>query len=264
MRLRPPIKCHGGKYYLADWIISEFPRNYEKLCYVEPFVGGGSVLLRKKPSFAEWAIDLNLPIIKVWRAIRDECNELIAQLKGISYCEESFRAARDGDLSKHYLKSAIHTIVKYRMSRGGLGKDFAWSNRNRGGRPGDENAWYTFLIGLPLLSRRIKKVCFRCGNTLHDTALFSSSDNLIYLDPPYLTSTRVSKKVYKFEMTIDHHEELAKLCNEAKAKILISGYRSDEYDEWFRYWRRVEKSIANHSSQQSVKPRKVECLWSNY
>jgi len=43
-RIRPAFKCHGGKYYLSRWIISQFPERYSDLSYVEPFCGGASVL----------------------------------------------------------------------------------------------------------------------------------------------------------------------------------------------------------------------------
>lgn len=32
----------GSKWGLADWIISHFPEGYEKLVYLEPFVGPGT------------------------------------------------------------------------------------------------------------------------------------------------------------------------------------------------------------------------------
>ncbi len=39
-----PLKWHGGKFYLASWIIENMPPH---LHYVEPYFGGGAVLFRK-------------------------------------------------------------------------------------------------------------------------------------------------------------------------------------------------------------------------
>lgn len=52
-RLTQPVKIHGGKRYLADWIISYFPPHLQ---YVEAFFGGGSVLLRRDPN-RDWFIN---------------------------------------------------------------------------------------------------------------------------------------------------------------------------------------------------------------
>lgn len=46
-KLTGPLKWHGGKSYLADWIISLMPKH---LHYVEPYAGGLAVLLAKDPN----------------------------------------------------------------------------------------------------------------------------------------------------------------------------------------------------------------------
>jgi DNA adenine methylase len=43
----PPLKWHGGKHYLARWIIGLMPPH---LHYVEPYFGGGQVLFARDPA----------------------------------------------------------------------------------------------------------------------------------------------------------------------------------------------------------------------
>ena len=45
------VSYYGGKHMLAPKIIALFPKNH--ITYVEPFCGGGSVLLQKEPSKIE-------------------------------------------------------------------------------------------------------------------------------------------------------------------------------------------------------------------
>jgi hypothetical protein len=54
---------------------------------------------------------------------------------------------------------AVQFLVRRRFSRGGLGTSFAWSDCERGGRPGDENAWLTFREKeLPKIIKRAQGV----------------------------------------------------------------------------------------------------------
>lgn len=265
--IRPVFKCHGGKFYLAQWIISHFPANYAEMTYLEPYCGGANVLLNKQKSSIEVINDLDDNIVRIYQALRDEPKEFIRRLNLCKYCEKTFeRAAKKAKTAEFddYLDQAVNEFIVRRMSRGGLKKAFAWSNRLRGGQPGDVNAWETALKGLPDLAERLKEVYAFSKPAIEVMKTFNQPDAFVYCDPPYLHETRVSKTVYSSEMTTDDHIELAHMLNSWNGKAMLSGYMSPLYRRLYRDWNIEKKKISNHSSQQKSKEKKVEILWKNF
>jgi DNA adenine methylase len=67
------------KWKLAPWIIQHFP---EHVCYVEPYGGAASVLLRKEPSEIEVYNDIDREVVNFFRVLRERPDEfsLIEQL----------------------------------------------------------------------------------------------------------------------------------------------------------------------------------------
>lgn len=264
-KMRSPLKTHGGKSYLARRIVSLFP---EHETYVEPFFGGGSVLLNKSPSKREVAGDMSVALIDFWVTLQTDYVDLSRFLGGISYSKFDFNEAVS------YLKSATVDpeeaveragayLVRNRMSRGGMGVDFAWSERLRGGKPGDVNAWETNLDGLLAVSKRIRDVGFYETDAVRLIQMYDSPTTLTYCDPPYLHATRTHRKAYAHEMSDREHERLLTALLGRKGRVFISGYDSPLYRRMLVGWKLHTFSMANHSSQAKVKQRRIECLWEN-
>ncbi len=263
MTLRPAFKVFGGKKYLAKWIISHFPANYEQMNYLEPYVGAGSLFLNKNPSIEETVNDLDPGVIAIFKALRDQPEEFIARLKFLKYSEKTFNNALS--FKGTSLDYTVNEFVLRRMSRSGLKKAFSWSDRKRGGQPGDVNAWKTALNDvLPKVAERLKSVYILNKPAIEIIDKWSNPNTFLYGDPPYLHETRVSKNAYDFEMTEADHIELAKVLNRFRGKAIISGYSSDLYDELYKDWRMESKKIANHASQSKTKKIKTEQIWCNF
>lgn len=282
-KIRPPMKTFGGKYYLARRIIRLFP---EHRVYIEPFVGGGSVLLNKPLSTYEILADRSPEIIDLWRSIRKHASSMSKTLAEIPYSKESWELYSDpdcrfeeaaveeaGDIEPWHeacvrvRARAFRMLILSRMSRGGLGKTFAWSDRQRGGRPGDENAWLTFILaGIFEVQKRIEKAFFNEADFRDTLSLKAAncSDTLIYCDPPYLPETRTAKNVYAHEMTFDDHYDLLELLTATKAKVFLSGYRNGLYDTKLAGWTRHDWDMPNHSGQGKTKQRRIESIWENH
>lgn len=264
MNIRPPFKIHGGKWYIKSWVIEHFPADYEQYDYIEPFVGGGSVLINKNKSLGIEVInDLDPGVVHIFRALRDDPVAFIGRLKRTKYCEETYKRMLNRDKKEH-MDFAIKEFVLRRMSRGGLKNAFAWSNRNRGGQPGDVNAWETIIEQLPRIAERVKETYILNESGVNVIRAFDDEHALLYVDPPYLPETRVTTNAYEYEMTTDDHIELAEYLNKFKGKVVISGYMSQLYKRLYKGWKCHKKKIANHASQQKKKSIKIEHLWCNF
>lgn len=263
--IRPAIKCHGGKFYLAKWILESFPENHHELTYVEPYCGGANVFFNKPKSKIEVINDTDTGLVQIYRALRDEPKEFIRRLKICKYCEETFDRALKKTEIEDYLEFAVNEFILRRMSRGGLKKAFAWSERMREGKPGDINAWKTALEGLPVLGERLQEIFIFNKPALDVIKSFSNANTLLYLDPPYLQETRVSKNAYTaHEMDTDDHIQLAGILNKFHGKVILSGYASPLYNRLYKGWKVCKRKVANHSSQQKTKQTKTEIIWKNF
>src|SRR5690242_12074230 len=90
--IRPPVKWHGGKRYLAKRIVESFPIHR---IYLEAFGGGASVLLNKPPAEVETYNDLDLRITRLFRVLRDQGDSFIRQASLIPYSQVEFEGAAE-------------------------------------------------------------------------------------------------------------------------------------------------------------------------
>jgi DNA adenine methylase len=254
---------------LCRKFIDLFP---EHDAYLEPFAGGLSTLLNKPKADNEIACDLNSGLIDLFRDIRNYPEAFMWSIKNIEYSEHYFNAAKsfnEDDPNQGAFEASVAFLSRNRMSRGGLGKDFAWSDRLRGGQPGELNSWQTFIENdLPRIIERIRNVSFVCRpaiNVIDECVSATSGRLLIYADPPYVHETRTHKSAYAHEMTTDDQHDLIsclKRASERGAKVFLSGYANRFYQEWIPSdWTIHRFDMPNHSGQNKTKQRRIEFLW---
>ena len=264
MSIRPPVKWHGGKRYLAQRIISYFPTHR---IYLEAFGGGASVLLNKPLVEVETYNDLDHRITRLFRVLREQGEEFLEKVRLIPYSQVEFEGAKTYPEGATDLDRAISDFVRWRQSFGGQGQNWSYTTgRARGGMAGDVNAWWTAIDSLPQIIARLRRVQIICQPAHIAIPRFDHPEGLIYCDPPYVHGTRSkgSTNIYGVEMTDNEHRELANVLMRCKARVVLSGYPSTLYDELYADWRRVEFDIANHAAGGKTKGRETECLWMNY
>lgn len=118
--------------------------------------------------------------------------------------------------------------------------------------------WYRLPEWIIDIAERLRMVQIENRPALEVIERFNYNNVFMYLDPPYMLDTRRGRQ-YKHEMTDAEHEELLKIILHSKAKIMISGYENDMYNEYLSGWRKRQfPSCAEYG-----KPR-LESVWMNY
>lgn len=263
--LRPLVKIHGGKGYLTKWLASYCPKKVTDMRLFDIYGGAGTFLLRMPRCRAETYNDIDPDLFNLVWIVANRGEEFIQAIKKIDYSEQNFKLYLESEPTDVLEKSVREAVIR-RMSRGGLMNAFSYSERLRGGIPGDTNAWNTWRNGvLPKIVERFQGVTIRNQDgveiLLNDA---NTSDSFCYIDPPYLHSTRTAKKAYRNEMTEEQHKIMLSMAVESKAKIMISGYDSPLYRKMLKGWKMHCKPMPNHSSQAKNKESRVECVWLNY
>jgi DNA adenine methylase len=265
--LTPPLKWFGGKHYLASRIVSLMPKH---LHYVEPFFGGGAVLLSKPyEGISEVVNDKHQELTNFWRVLQQE--SLFTQFQRIVECipfsETEWKDA-GRELGGSAVERAVRFFVRCRQSRVGQMQDFATLSRTRTRRGRNEqvSAWMSAVDGLPQVSARLKRVVVMNGDAVDLILGQDGAQTLYYCDPPYLHETRTCPGAYAHEMTEEDHRELLRILDNVEGKVMLSGYFSPLYDSTLKApkWHRVDFDIANHAAGGSSKRRMVESLWLNY
>lgn len=283
--LTQPIKWHGGKGAfngkLSKWIISLMPPH---LHYVEPYFGGGSVLLHKDPEgVSEVVSDIHQELTWFWKTLQSPVlfEKFQRLIESIPFSEVEFESVKErldelkfvfapARIPDHVesVKKSVWFFIRARQSRQGLMKDFATLSRNRtrGGMNEQVSAWLTAVEGLPDVHARLKRVVILNRPALDVIRQQDGPETCFYLDPPYLHETRATKDNYHHEMTRDDHVQLLELLDGIKGDFLLSGYRSGLYDNDAKVnqWNRHDFSIVNNASSKATKEEKTECVWTNF
>lgn len=237
---RPIMRYHGSKFRLADWVISYFPPHK---CYVEPFGGMASVLMRKPRSHAEVYNDLDGDIVNVMRVLRDpvQCERLIEALSLTPFARDEFTAAYEH--TDDPVESARRTFIRAEMGFGSADATKGTTGfridtkRNYGTAM---QIWSRLPDGLVAFSQRLQGVLIENRPALDCLRDHDTRETLFYIDPPYVHSTRkMGGKTYRHEMTNGQHQQLLTKLLDLDGMVVLSGYPNVEYDDRLAGWRRV-------------------------
>jgi DNA adenine methylase len=254
---RPAFQYYGGKFRVADWIISHFPQHE---VYIEPFGGAASVLLKKRPSKSEIYNDISSDLYNFFSVLRDDelREKLLFKLRLSPVSREDFTNAIADDTTDKVERarnffvavnqSMQHTAINHRPT------NFVLFGHHDLSGP---DSWLNIINNLEQIAKRLIQVKIENRPAIDVIRQYDRENVLFYVDPPYSFKVRSDKRIaYESEMTDQDHIDLADALKSVKGKAIISGYRCELYDRLYSGW--ACKETKTHSKMN--KPRS-EAIW---
>lgn len=258
--MKSPAPYFGGKARIAQQIAALLPDHGH---YVEPFCGGLSVLLAKHPSQMETASDISGELMTFWRVLRDRPTELIRACALTPHSRAELEAAHEP--ADNDLEQARRVWVRLTQSQGGALRKAGWrlyinpagTHITMPGRLAE------YVDRMAVVAERLHNVSLECMPALDVIAKYGKCpDVLLYVDPPYLGTTRNSGSRYDTEMHGEaEHRALAAALTGCRSAVVLSGYPSALYAELYAGWHRYE--IAATTSNAGDTKARTEVLWTN-
>jgi hypothetical protein len=219
------MRYPGGKNGCGTWqkIINLMPPHE---VYIEPFLGSGAVLRRKRPARLNVGIDLDARMVAGVSAAIAQVGERVdnRQLVVFSSDRRSKDITLDNDGWRNFILIRPNVVATIDKSS-------------------DSGSLFRFVVGdaFNFLSRFHPK-----------------GGELLYLDPPYLPET-VTRSAYTYDLTRLDHIRLLEICTRLKCKIVLSGYHSTLYMDALEGWTAVHFPAITRGGTLAE-----EYLWLNY
>lgn len=253
----------GSKWSIASWIIDHFPEGYENMVYLEPFAGSLAVFFNKRPGAVETINDLNSDVVNLFRVLRDSPDELKRVLSLTPYSREEYDNAFLP--CEDPLEKARRFMVMTNQAIGAkFGSKCGWRNHKQIKIGGTACKWAGITQTIEDAATRLRGDSTHLVQIEHMDAIklirrYNYHEVLMYIDPPYVRSTRKSGRLYSHEMDDNQHHQLLEAVLESKAKIIISGYEFDMYNKVLVGWNK------DHAQTQTTSTQKAkETIWFNY
>lgn len=233
---KPLLRYFGGKAEMAPWIVSLFPDHH---LYLEPYGGAASVLFSKAPSPIEVYNDLYGEVFDFFQVLREQPEALIRKLSLTPWHRVEFNAAHEP--SDDPVERARRFYVRSWQGFGGVGTGKSRRQRTgwRRSRTRPPQGSYADVPTLEAAAARLLSVQFESRPATDVMAEFDAPGHLFYVDPPYLLSVRgrtFPSELYHHDMTEDDHVELLDQLVGLDASVVLSGYRSDLYEDTLTDW----------------------------
>jgi DNA adenine methylase len=261
----PVLRYHGGKFRLAQWIMTFFPAH---TCYVEPFGGAAGVLLQKPRAYAEVYNDLDRAVANFFRVLRDPDTRarLIESLVLTPYARTEFELAWES--TDDAIEDARRMAIRAQMGFGSAGATkghtgFRIDTKREYGAA--QGLWVEYPEAIAAAGARLSGVLIENRPAIDVMKQHDAPTTLHFVDPPYLHSTRVLQSkgqgCYRHEMNDAEHAELLDALLELEGFVVVSGYPSALYNDRLSGWEQCETKARISAGRGTA--LRTEVVWIN-
>lgn len=252
---RPVMRYNGGKWRLANWVISHFPPH---LTYVELFGGSAAVLLQKPRARSEIYNDRSKAVVRTFKTIRHHPAELARALVLTPYARSEYEGLYEE--TEDDVEAARRFIARSFMGQNSKGafKRSGFDTRNN-----EDHfiARVRSLAAVPdviaVVAARLQQVLFENCDAIDLVERHAMPGTLLYADPPYLDK----RNYYPDVFGIQKHRDLLTALAASPAMVVVSSYPSDLHQKMLPGWQMVcARARADTSLSSSAR---TEVLWIN-
>jgi DNA adenine methylase len=264
--MKAPIRYFGGKGGMLTPLLSYFPDPSLYDTYVDAYGGAGTVLLAKPLTKVEIFNDLNRNVYTLFKVLVDPTlfdefrRRAELALYDESTSQEYRQALRSDALSE--ADRAFYFWYVARTKRAGGGGGFIVNPTVRRRMSKSTSDFLASVEGLLSLHERLSSVVVRNCDALDLIKRCDYPRTFIYLDPPYVQSTRTETR-YETDADDMHHEHLIAVLNDIRrAYVVLSGYDHTVYDGLHGYHK--HQFQVNTVTSTNVPKVKTETVWCNF
>lgn len=255
----------GGKGNMANRIKQYFPPEDSFNLYCEPFAGSFGIGMTMGAPILIYN-DLDKNIYSLYKVVSDE--SLFYQFKAkcdLAYYIEELRSEYKEELKRNDLSlvdRAFYFFYVSWLSHNSVG-GFSLNTCVRRNMSKSVSDYLSAIDRLSELHQKLSKVIVTNKDGISLIERYNTPNCFLYLDPPYETSTRGSAR-YEVDMDRETHLRLLDAVQNSDAKILLSGYDCDIYNQLEQSGWRKEQFEVNTVDGKRRSKTKVETLWFNY